>query len=160
MPDSVDRVKKSPGRPERTSGKPVAGASQPKSADAVQPTGDSSFHDVLTGISGGEAEKRLGKLLEEIGELAAQLATRRLLEDLESYRNKVGEFLRVYIDDVLDLRETSGRRGFSRRKQLLVVKKVNVELEELHRFVMDGAPDFQILKELGTIEGLLMDLYR
>jgi uncharacterized protein YaaR (DUF327 family) len=115
---------------------------------------------VLAGVSGRPGEKRLGEILEEIKGLSKLLERRRLLEDVESYRLKVGEFLRVYLDEVLDVREAAGRRGSMRRKQMIVVKKVNVELEELSRMVLGGAPDFRILKELGTIEGLLMDLYR
>ena len=68
--------------------------------------------------------------------------------------------MKVYIDEVLTVRETSSRRGSIRRKQMIVVKKVDVELDELSKMIIGDAPDFKILKELGTIEGLLMDLYR
>ena len=160
MPDSIDKTGRSRKQPRRISGAGKSGASQPNTpTENSEGAGEVSFRDVLTGVTGGSAEKRLGGILGEIKELAHVLAHRRLLEDLEKYREKVGEFLKLYMDEVLSLRETSGRRGFSRRKQLLVVKKVNVELEELSRFVLGNEPDFKILQELGTIEGLLMDLY-
>ena len=114
---------------------------------------------MLAGGKGGPAENRLAVLLSEIQGRADVLSRRRLLEDLDAYRERVGEFLRVYLDEVLSVRETR-RRGVSRRKQLLVVKRVNVELEDLSRLVLGGAEELKILKELGTIEGLLMDLYR
>ncbi len=161
MPDSLDKVGKSTSRTKRTakSADKSAGRSGTDAGD-VPDVGETRFHDVLECVSGSPSEKRLETILGEIRELAEILGRRRFLEDLEEYRLKVGEFLRVYLDDVLDVRQAAGRRGFSKRKQLLVVKRVNVELEELSKFVLGGAEDFKILKELVTIEGLLLDLYR
>jgi len=160
MPDPIDKVRKSRG--ERS--KPVTGGELPKDRpveiDPAAAAEQNRFPDVLRGITDGPAEKRLGSILGDIKGLAGRLAHRRLLEDLEQYREKVGDFLRLYLDEVLSVRETSGRRGVSKRRQLLVVKRVNVELEELSRMVLGGAEDFKIIKELDTIEGLLMDLYR
>lgn len=160
MPDSIDRVKKS----KTGSSKPVQRSDVPKDksgeVEITSEAGQKQFTDVLKGISEGPSEKRLGIILQDIKKLAEQLARRRLLEDLEEYRDRVGDFLRLYLDEVLSVREASGRRGVSRRKQLLVVKSVNVELEELSRMVLGEAEDFRILRELDTIEGLLMDLYR
>ena len=114
---------------------------------------------MLREVSAGPVEKRLEGILDDIGRLAKILSKRRLLEDLEEYRNRVGDFLKMYLDDVLDVKEAAGRYGVSRRKHLLVVKRVNVELEELSRLVLGGAPDFEVVRELDTIQGLLMDLY-
>jgi uncharacterized protein YaaR (DUF327 family) len=158
MPDRVDNLR----RPGRTKVSSTRVKKQPPTVQepAQEPsTAQASFDQVLAGVSGSAAEKKLSAILTEIGELAGILSHRRLLEDLERYRKKVGEFLKVFLDEVLDLREAAGRRGTSRRKQMLVVKRVDVELEELSRMVLGGDPDFRILKELETIEGLLLDLY-
>ena len=161
MPDSIDKVRKSPGRAAKASAAPPASPKAPSAgSDSTVEPAKAQFTDVLRGVAGGPAEKRLGAVLEDIRKLAAILARRRLLEDLEAYREKVADFLRICMDEVLVVREAVGRKGLSRRKQLLVVKRVNVELEELSRMVLEGAGEFKILKELGTIEGLLMDLYR
>jgi len=160
MPDPVDNVRRSRRAPAGAARRAAQTSKSPDETAAAQETSQTGFQQVLAGVSGRPGEKRLGEILEEIKGLSKLLARRRLLEDVESYRLKVGEFLRVYLDEVLDVREAAGRRGSMRRKQMIVVKKVNVELEELSRMVLGGAPDFRILKELGTIEGLLMDLYR
>ena len=153
MPEFLDSIKKSRKKSEikldRGSG-----------VNEIEIPEDARFEKVLTGIQGEDAEKRLGKILSDIQRLSGMLARRRLLEDLEDYRNRVGDFLRLYMDEVLMVREASGSRRGLRKKQMLVVKRVNIELEELSRLVLGGSPDFKIVKELGTIEGLLMDLYR
>jgi uncharacterized protein YaaR (DUF327 family) len=160
MPDSIDKLGKSRGERSKSVSSADPRKARSVEIDPVAETEQDRFNDVLKGITDGPAEKRLGLILGDIKRLAGQLAHRRLLEDLEQYREKVGDFLRLYLDEVLSVRETSGRRGVSRRRQLLVVKRVNVELEELSRMVLGGTEDFKILKELDTIEGLLMDLYR
>jgi uncharacterized protein YaaR (DUF327 family) len=153
MPEFLDSIRKSRkasdvkrSKSEKTSESDVAGNAQ--------------FEKVLAGVQGEDAGLRLGKILDDIQKLSTMLKHRRLLEDLENYRNRVGEFLKLYMDEVLSVREASGGRRGLRKKQMIVVKRVNVELEELSRLVLGGAPDFKIMKELGTIEGLLMDLYR
>jgi len=161
MVDFIDKLKKSGQRKAAPSGKTGRKSmGTPAISNGVDEVGQTRFHEILHGVADDEAEKRLGKILNDIKTLSDMLSKKRLLEDLEDYRAKVGEFLRFYMDEVLDVRQASGRRGFSRRKQLLVVKKVNVEIEELTKLVLGGAKDFEIMKELGTIEGLLMDLYR
>ncbi len=155
MTDPLDRLER---RRKAVIGPPgVGGARHP---DSVDETEEGRFQEVLRGITGGPAEKRLGKLLEEIGDLSSTLARRRLLEDLEDFRAKVGEFLRVYLDEVLTVREAAGSARGLRNKQMVVVKRVGVELEELRRMVLGGEPEFKIVGELETIQGLLMDLYR
>jgi uncharacterized protein YaaR (DUF327 family) len=158
MPDSIDNIRKS-----RKNVGSVRDAGQTKKASTPSepvPVSGEAFFDVLRGMSGDNSAKKLESILSEIKDLAGLLGRRRLLEDLESYRRKVGEFLKLYLSEVLDVKEAAGRRGSLRRKQMLVVKRVDIELEELSKMVMGGAPDFKIMKELGTIEGLLMDLYR
>jgi len=156
MPDFLDKIKRSASRDK--SGK-VAGTGK-NAPDQAENVEGPKFHAILNGVTGGPAEKRLDEVLNEIRRLSVLLAKKRLLEDLELYRNRVSDFLRIYMDEVLDVKEASGRRRGLRKRQLIVVKRVNVELEELSRLVLGDAPDFKILKELGTIEGLLMDLYR
>ena len=131
-----------------------------KKTQLTDTAGDAGFDKVLAGVQGEDAERRLGKILSDIQKLSGMLAHRRLLEDLEDYRNRVGDFLKLYMEEVLTVREAGGGRRGLRKKQMIVVKRVNVELEELSRMVLGGAPDFKIVKELGTIEGLLLDLYR
>ena len=155
MPDRIENRRR-PGKVKVSSTR--TGQSAPKEPSNEPP--QTSFDKVLAGVSGGPAEKKLSAILAEIGELAGILSHRRLLEDLERYRRKVSEFLKLFLDEVLDVREAAGRRGTSRRKQMLVVKRVDIELDELGRMVLGGVPDFKILKELEVIEGLLMDLYR
>lgn len=152
MPDSLDSIKKSRKASTGRAGKKGV-------TPDVNLSDEARFQNVLAGVRGGDAEKRLDKILNDIQRLSGLLARRRLLEDLEEYRNRVGDFLKLYIDEVLTVREASGGRRGLRKKKLIVVKRIDVELEELSRMVLGGAPEFKIVKELGTIEGLLLDLY-
>jgi uncharacterized protein YaaR (DUF327 family) len=158
MPDPIGRIKRSREKAQPVTGAPARPDSEDGGPDAVSEAPATSFHNILSGVS-SNSEKKLEAILGDIKQLSGILVRRRLLEDLQQYRQKVGEFLKVYLDEVLDLREASGRKGTLRRKQLIVVKRIDVELEELSRLVMGGAPDFKIMKELGALEGLLMDLY-
>lgn len=152
MPDSLDSIKKSRKASTGRAGKKGV------TPDVNLPD-EAQFQNVLAVVRGGDAEVRLDKILNDIQRLSGLLARRRLLEDLEEYRNRVGDFLKLYMDEVLTVREaTGGRRGL-RKKQFIVVKRIDIELEELSRMVLGGAPEFKIVKELGTIEGLLLDLY-
>lgn len=153
MPDSLDSIKKSR--------KASAGRAEKKGVTPdVNLPDEAQFQHVLAGVRGGDAEKRLDKILNDIRRLSGLLARRLLLEDLEEYRDRVGDFLKLYMEEVLTVREASGGRRGLRKKKLIVVKRIDVELEELSRMVLGGAPEFKIVKELGTIEGLLLDLYR
>jgi len=161
MPDFIEKLKKSSSRqtsPTKSIKNKTGGSDA--GVEAGSEAGNTGFQQILNGVKGDEAERRLDKILNDINKLSGMLVKKRLLEDLESYRNKVSEFLRVYMDEVLDVKYAAGRRGFSRRKQVLVVKKVNIELEELSKMVLGGAKDFELVREFDTIQGLLMDLYR
>lgn len=154
MPDSLDSIKKS--RKKASTGR----AGKKGVIPDVNLPDQAQFQNVLAGVRGGDAGKRLDKILKDIKRLSGLLARRLLLEDLEEYRDRVGDFLKLYLDEVLTVREASGDRRGLRKKKLIVVKRIDVELEELIRMVLGGAPEFKIVKELGTIEGLLLDLYR
>jgi uncharacterized protein YaaR (DUF327 family) len=162
MPDFLDIIRRSR-KPSVSSAKPdgksVVSSAATNEAAIPEPV-ENQFFTVLSGKINGPVEKRLEDVLKDIKRLSDILIKRRLLEDLEEYRARVGDFLKIYMDEALTVREASGRRRGLRRKQFVVVKRVNIELEELSKMVLGGAPDFKILKELGTIEGLLMDLYR
>lgn len=158
MPDSIENTR----RVRRTNTDRVATRATSSKTSAEGPAGssESDFRAVLANKCTGAAERKLEVILGEIRELASVLQKKRLLEDLENYRRKVGEFIKVFIDEVLDVRETASRTGLSRRRQMIIVRKVDVELEELSRLILGNSPDFRIVKELAIIEGLLMDLYR
>ncbi|HEX9744240.1 MAG TPA: DUF327 family protein [bacterium] len=155
MADFLDKIRKS------TANKSAERVSRvPGNPPEIPQAEGVSFESVLSRASRNPTEKRLELIFEDISRLATILSRRRLLEDLEEYREKVSQFLKTYIEEVLDVKEAVSRKGINRRKQLLVVKRVNVELEELSRFVLGDAPDFKVIRELTTIQGLLMDLYR
>ena len=161
MPDPLDKIRRDkprPAAPSKSAG--VKGTERTSDTPETGGAAEPAFDDILRSVTGTPGEKQLGILFREIRSLSEKLAHRRLLEDLEAYRNKVSQFLRIYVNEVLDVKIAKGRSGAYRRKQMLVIKRIDVELEELSKFVLGGAPDFKILAELGTIEGLLMDLYK
>lgn len=159
MAPPIDRISSSSRSTNRRIVKTQPSGDTPAPVADVSESETGSFQEVLASVAGSASQKRLEYILNEIKHLGSILVKRRLLEDLEQYRNKVGEFLKTFLDEALDLRQVTGRQGVSRRKQMLVIKKVDIELEELSRLVMGAAPDFKIMKELNIIEGLLMDLY-
>lgn len=96
-------------------------------------------------------------LVEEHGQLLAESQT---IEHLESYKEKIKDFLKDALDQSQQLEE---KRGFNRRgrtKIYKVVEQVDAKLLQLTDTVISGeSRRLDILDQVGEIKGMLVNVF-
>lgn len=96
-------------------------------------------------------------LVEEHGQLLAESQT---IEHLESYKEKIKDFLKDALDQSQQLEE---KRGFNRRgrtKIYKVVEQVDAKLLQLTNTVISGeSRRLDILDQIGEIKGMLVNVF-
>ena len=109
----------------------------------------------------GEAQSKatLNSLLEKITEMGERIARRRDINDVKKYRQMVSEFLDEAMRSTYQAERDRSFDGRGRLREYSTVKRINTELEALTRNVLDDQRgNLEILGQLGTIRGLLVDL--
>lgn len=105
-------------------------------------------------------EKKLENLLKEIGNAGEKLKKSKLLEDLNTYKNLIKEYLSL----VLSLSEKTEKKTIwnKAKKEKIAkvhIKIINQELLDLTRLFFAGQQNtFTIATKIDKIEGLLIDL--
>jgi uncharacterized protein YaaR (DUF327 family) len=96
-------------------------------------------------------------LVEEHGQLLAESQT---IEHLESYKEKIKDFLKDALDQSQQLEE---KRGFNRRGRTTiykVVEQVDAKLLQLTDTVISGeSRRLDILDQIGEIKGMLVNVF-
>ncbi len=119
-----------------------------------------SFGDVMKKNSESDAESRMRKLMGDIERQGDTLGKTMDIRELKHYKKLISEFLDEMVQNSLKFSKFSqfDRRG--RHKVYAVVKKVNGKLEELSReFMKEEKDNIAILDKIGTIRGMLLDVY-
>jgi len=119
-----------------------------------------TFGDTLKRTEEQDLETRLNKLMSQIEKQGEQLAKTMDVKELRNYKKLISEFMNEVVNNALKFTKHShfDRRG--RHKIYAVVKKVNAKLEELSREVLKEERDnIKILESIGSIKGMLLDLY-
>lgn len=119
-----------------------------------------SFGDVMRRSEETDAESRMRKLMGDIEKQGETLGKTMDLRELKQYKKLIAEFLDEMVTNSLKFSKFNqfDRRG--RHKVFAVVKKVNGKLEELSReFMKEEKDNLQILDKIGTIRGMLLDVY-
>ena len=105
------------------------------------------------------AREHVDRLLNEIGQQSETLSKKVDIRELKRYKELIAEFLQETVnnshmffkENVLD------RRG--RHRVWAVVKKVNEELENLTKEVLNSEKDnIKVLKSMEDIRGMLLDI--
>ncbi|NPV26883.1 MAG: YaaR family protein [Firmicutes bacterium] len=102
----------------------------------------------------------LERLLVEVDVRAERLKKQWTVQTLREYKEAVARFLKEANHRTYQVREENGwdRRG--NHRVLMVVARVNKELEELaEMFLSQHKNELDLLKKLWDIRGLLVDLY-
>jgi uncharacterized protein len=116
---------------------------------------DKLFHEK----SQADSRETLNKLLERITEQGELIARRRDINDVKKYRELVTKFLDEATHSAYQSEKDGAFDSRGRFKEYSVVRKVNAEVENLTRQVLDDQKEnLKILEQLGTIRGLLIDL--
>lgn len=144
------KVKKVGGTGASKSVKPAA-----KKSEAPRIT----FTEILAQKDYDSQKHVLEQALEQIDKKGKALVEERTIENLYIYKDMIREFIEEVLDKGLALHE---RRGFSRTgrtKILRTVSEIDKKLVDLTNIILKREErELNLLKRLGEIQGLLVDL--
>lgn len=119
-----------------------------------------TFADTLRKKEEADLETRLNRLMSDINTVGEQLSKTMDIKDLKNYKKLIAEFMDEVVNSSLKYSKHNqfDRRG--RHKVYAIVKKVNARVEELSReFLKEERDNIKVLENIGTIKGLLLDIY-
>lgn len=119
-----------------------------------------NFGDTLRRTEEQDLETRLNKLMSDIERQGENLAKTMDIKELKNYKKMISEFMDEVVNNALKFSKHShfDRRG--RHKVYALVKKVNAKIEELSReFLKEEKDNIKILESIGSIKGMLLDMY-
>ncbi|MCL2163661.1 MAG: YaaR family protein [Oscillospiraceae bacterium] len=137
-------------------GKPPPAEKESKTS-AEKPSGD--FLGLIKGVEEKSIVERLRALADGIIEQGKKLSDKIDIKELRLYKKMIAGFLDEAVGNSRKFSKQSylDRRG--RHKVYAVIKKVNEELDELTKEVLNGEKDrIMILKRLDDIKGLILDI--
>lgn len=120
----------------------------------------SSFGDTLRKTEEQDLTSRLNRLMNDIEKQGEQLAKSMDIKELRKYKKLISEFMNEVVNNSLKFSKQSNfdRRG--RHKVYALVRRVNAKVEELSReFLKEEKDNIKILESIGTIKGMLFDMY-
>lgn len=121
---------------------------------------EQAFSEVLVRMSGASLNEELESFLGKLEAQAELIIKTRRLEEVARYRDLVSQFVSAVVNRAYLAEEHTGfdRRG--RHRLLILVRRIDDELENLVRLVLERqAGSVEILAKLGEIRGLIVDLY-
>lgn len=120
----------------------------------------SSFGDTLKKTEEQDLTSRLSRLMSDIEKQGEHLGKSMDIKELKNYKKLITEFLDEVVNNSLKFSKQShfDRRG--RHKVYALVRKVNSKVEELSRdFLKEEKDNIKILDSIGSIKGMLFDMY-
>ena len=120
----------------------------------------SSFGDTLKKTEEQDLNLRLNRLMYDIEKQGEHLSKSMDIKELKNYKKLVAEFMDEVVNNSLKFSKQShfDRRG--RHKVYALVRKVNSKVEELSReFLKEEKDNIKILESIGSIKGMLFDMY-
>ena len=119
-----------------------------------------TFAEALQKKGETDLDTRLAKLMSEINLQGEQLGKNMDIKELKQYKRLIAEFMDEVVNSSLKYTKHNqfDRRG--RHKVYAMVKKENAKVEELSReFLKEEKDNIMILDSIGTIKGMLLDIY-
>jgi uncharacterized protein len=119
-----------------------------------------SFAETLQKKGEADLDTRLARLMSQINQQGEQLGKNMDIKELKQYKRLITEFMDEVVNSSLKYAKQNqfDRRG--RHKVYAMVKKVNAKVEELSReFLKEEKDNIKILDSIGTIKGMLLDIY-
>ena len=123
-------------------------------------SGRASFGDTLKRTEEQDLSSRLNRLMSDIEKQGENLGRSMDIRELKNYKKLITEFLDEVVNNSLKFSKQShfDRRG--RHKVYALVRKVNSKVEELSRdFLKEEKDNIKILESIGSIKGMLFDMY-
>jgi uncharacterized protein YaaR (DUF327 family) len=123
-------------------------------------SGSVSFTGVMVKKQKELTYEHLTKMINKIEEQGKQLVKSQTIDSLRKYKALVKQFMNEAVKNGFELHE---ERGFNRRgttKVYTLVKEVDVKLVDLTNDILQKEKDsLDLLKQVGAIQGLLINMY-
>lgn len=120
----------------------------------------SQFNRRLLETQSANIREELDKLLVSIDTQAKEIEKSLTFEALGVYRELVQKFVGMAVNELYEVEEKLSVSPTGKKKSLLIVKKINAELEALTEEFMNRQQNLiAFLARLDQIRGLLLDLY-
>lgn len=119
-----------------------------------------SFGALMSQKKDDKTLEKLNNLLKDVRKEGKLLADKRTIDNLLRYKKKVKEFMNEAVDYGLKLDRRGGFRPGRRSRVLSIVSKVDEKLLEVTDAIVDEEKKgLNILKLVGEIEGLMVNIY-
>ncbi|NBI06777.1 DUF327 family protein [Senegalia massiliensis] len=116
---------------------------------------ETSFQEVIDKKASILNTKKINKMISDITESGRKLANKRTIINLLNYKKKIKELLDTALQSGLELNKRGGRTRI-----LKIVENVDKKLIEITDNVLNEEDNkLKILKLVGEIEGMLIDIY-
>jgi uncharacterized protein len=123
-------------------------------------TESSSFQQLLQKNQLGFSKERLQGLLADIDQQGNRLSRSQSISDLLSFKQMIRNYLKEVVQHGVSLEEHKSFHPNGREKRLILIKQVDQQLLELSNQVMEKqANSLELLKKIGEIKGLLVNIY-
>lgn len=132
----------------------------PGRVEAKRNVAEKPFTDVLEKQYAGEGKAALEALLIKLGDIGEKLAETFSIYELKNYKDTLKEFLHKTQGQVYRLQEKTAYSRRGQAKVMVLIERIDAELEELSALVLSQQKDaVRLLKKMDQIRGLLVDLY-
>jgi len=119
-----------------------------------------SFKELMSEKRDSKTVERLSQLLDDIKSQGKLLADKRTVDNLMKYKKMVKEFMDEAVEYGLKLDKRGGFRRGGRSRILKIVSQVDKKLLEVTDAVIkEEKKGLNILKLVGEVEGLLLNIY-
>lgn len=119
-----------------------------------------SFQEIFQEKQFDLSQDRLQSLLKELNQHGSRLSLSRSMQDLMAYKQTIRNFLKEVVENGYSLEEHRGFNPNGRDKRLKLIKQVDQHLLELSEQVLEKqTSSVDLLKKIGEIKGLLVNLY-
>lgn len=126
----------------------------------VKSKSGSQFNRRLLETQSANIREELNILLVSIDTQAKEIEKSLTFEALGVYRELVQKFVGMAVNELYEVEEKLSVSPTGKKKSLLIVKKINAELEALTEEFMNRQQNLiAFLARLDQIRGLLLDLY-
>ncbi len=119
-----------------------------------------SFKELMSDRRDSKAQERLNNMFEDIKEQGKVLSEKKTVDNLMKYKKMVKDFLNEAVEYGLKLEKRGGFRRGGRSRILKLISQVDKKLLDVTDAVInDEKRGLNILKLVGEIEGLLINIY-
>ncbi len=133
---------------------------QAKSSETMQVADDTFKFTLASKLEDASLASRLTAMMQDIQQQGRDIAKRKDIRDMQHYRKMIKEFL----NEIITRSHTFSRENFldrkGRHRVYGIIRLVDQNLDELAQELFKEEKDsITIMGKIGTIEGLLLDIF-